>query len=438
MPFLKKTLKIIVINLFVFFGLLLFIFLATEGILSLTGFQTRLDPQVYLKNQANQDQQVDNRSRFKIPHVSSQKVDPIITLTTNRLGMRGEDPPQSFNDRFSLMAMGGSTTACIVLSDGTTWVDLLGKKLNKSYEPFWYANAGVDGQSSQGHIDFLKSFIKEGVKPDVILFLIGANEQNDYYFGQENPIDYGSKPGENYVKKVSNLPFKGVFESFTFELFNFFHRYRDFSLTFLYLSEHYRQRMAESLNIGHHYLPEFYEKGVDTSDFGQLDEYEVHLKKLETRDDNMVFIQKELAKQKKNQVRVEENLRELIAISREAGSEPIFLTQPALFGPAIDPRTGVNLGRMILQAGNVGWGQGLAGNEMWTMLETYNDIIRRVAQDLGVKLIDMAQFMPKDSLYYYDYVHYTKPGAQKFTEILYNNICPYFKDKYPEYSQGGC
>ncbi|MBI5184573.1 MAG: hypothetical protein HZA01_02450 [Nitrospinae bacterium] len=92
-------------------------------------------------------------------------------------------------------------------------------------------------------------------------------------------------------------------------------------------------------------------------------------------------------------------LSALVKISRDHGIEPIFITQPVLFGNAIDDVTNVDLGRLKINDSN--------GRLEWEILELYNDATRELEKEAGVLVIDLAKDLPKSSRYYYDFIHYT-------------------------------
>lgn len=368
-------------------------------------------------------------------------MDPYIEIKRNSLGFRGKEPNKSIPELFSIITMGGSTTECVVLSDGSTWPDILEQKLSLNISDLWVGNAGVDGQSSFGHIPYLEESVAPK-KPKVILFLIGANEQNQYYLDEhtsERTVDFGVDEKTNYDIKPVHHPRvkKGYYISLFFRWVN---RHRDSSSIFLTLAELRRRHLAQ-------FIPNSY-KTVDFEKLKQrpdllLEHYtfnnqevqlsgevEIDLRKLPQKSRDISRVLNELRAQVDYKKKVRSNLQRLIDLSRANQALPVFITQPALFGNGKDPETGVNLATMELQSGNVGWGHGLSGLEMWTMLEAYNNIVREVAKQNKVKLIDLAKQMPKNSLYYYDFIHYSKPGAQVVSEIIYKELCPYLSETF--------
>lgn len=47
-----------------------------------------------------------------------------------------------------------------------------------NFKDLWINNAGLDGQSTFGHIFLMKDYIKK-LKPKVVLFLVGSNDRGN-------------------------------------------------------------------------------------------------------------------------------------------------------------------------------------------------------------------------------------------------------------------
>ncbi|MDQ6763531.1 MAG: hypothetical protein M3015_13005 [Bacteroidota bacterium] len=58
---------------------------------------------------------------------------------------------------------------------------------------------------------------------------------------------------------------------------------------------------------------------------------------------------------------------------------------------------------------------------IWQVLEMYNDEIRKMRSH-GTAVIDLAAAMPKNSKYYYDFMHYTNAGAEKVASIISDSL----------------
>jgi len=114
----------------------------------------------------------------------------------DRFGLRGLDGPP--RDVF-ILTVGGSTTDQRYLSTDRTWQEVLQSKFERSGGSFDVVNAGIDGQSTVGHIkNFSQWFNRiEGLRPKYVLFYIGVN---DFYIGEDNIWD-------------ANLEKKNIFKS---------------------------------------------------------------------------------------------------------------------------------------------------------------------------------------------------------------------------------
>lgn len=128
-----------------------------------------------------------------------------------------------------------------------------------------------------------------------------------------------------------------------------------------------------------------------------------------------------------------DRLKQLIQISRDNGIEPVFITQPALYGKAIDDVTKVNLAKIKVFGSIM-----MDGELSWEWLEILNDVTRNVALSNNIFLIDLASNLPKSSKYYIDFHHHSNEGNKKIAEILYGELCPYLTVNYSDYLIENC
>jgi lysophospholipase L1-like esterase len=314
-----------------------------------------------------------------------KKLDDIVIHTKNSLGFRGDDPPVDFEKHFTLITVGGSTTECSFLSDGKTWTDILGRKLKEDFKKVWINNAGFDGHSTFGHILLMKNYIVN-LKPDVVLFLVGANDQG---IARLNEFD------ESVIKDHF------VFNSIR----GFVKSMANYSEVFALADNLYKQARARLVGITHNVI-----------------NFEVMKKRgnVNTLSNEQKKAREYLLSKHKNiySKDYEKRLRSLLRISLNNGIEPVLITQPALMGNFIDDVTGANFSSTVF---------------LWNVLEIYNDVTRRVGSENNVFVIDLAREMPKSSKYYYDYLHYTNEGAEKVAEIIYNNLYSFLTKKYKRY-----
>jgi len=126
----------------------------------------------------------------------------------------------------------------------------------------------------------------------------------------------------------------------------------------------------------------------------------------------------------------QQRLAALVASSREHGMQPVLVTQPLLYGAGVDPTTGVDLATVRIRD--------LGGSTAWRLMERYNDVTRRLGRVADVPVIDLAAEMPKDSRYYYDWMHYTPAGSEMVANVIASHLCPIVHARFPDHSTGDC
>lgn len=62
----------------------------------------------------------------------------------------------------------------------------------------------------------------------------------------------------------------------------------------------------------------------------------------------------------------------------------------------------------------------LNGLTYWEILQQYNQETKDIASKNNIPVIDLAELMPKNSLYYYDFIHYTNEGAAVVSQIIFD------------------
>jgi lysophospholipase L1-like esterase len=309
------------------------------------------------------------------------KLPPQTVHTKNSLGFRGAPPPANFQDYLTIITIGGSTTECFYLTDGRTWPDILGQKLSRAFNRVWIDNAGLDGATTYRHLILMEDYLIK-LRPKVVLFLIGINDVGAGDIAAAEPRQ------EHYLRRMWRALL-----------------YR--SEVYCLAQNFYHYLIAQSRGLRH--------QEIDLRKVGTLD----HLP--------AVTAQTRLQDYRTNSLpffaaRVEK----LIKICRDRGIEPVLITQPTLYGPGVDPVTGVNLAAVKL-------GNHLNGGLMSKIVNLYNEVTRQEAQTHRVLLIDLAREMPRNSAYYYDYLHYTEAGAAEVAGIVDRRLEPFLARRYPSF-----
>jgi lysophospholipase L1-like esterase len=319
--------------------------------------------------------------RHLLVNRDNPRLDPQIVFSKNSVGFRGEDPPRDFDSRLHLLAVGGSTTECWYLSDGKDWPLVLGRLLAADFDGLWLNNAGLDGHSSFGHLVLMKQLVAK-LRPRVVLFLVGVNDVGRALLKlQDRAL---SDPQADTV--ANRLGRQSVLFS-----------------TLLNLE---RRAQAEKLQLGYR---------------------EVDLRATPKLLSGKARRAEALAGLAALAPAYRERLAELVQVCRTAGIEPVFLTQPALYGPAIDPLTGVDLG--ALEVDRV---RGMNGRMAWEQLELYNQVARDLGRQREVLVVDLAQRMAKRSDFFYDYHHFTNQGAEEVARLTREDLMPWLASRFPE------
>lgn len=350
---------------------------------------------VEMRLQGNRIQLTTNH-KLIIENEKYEKLDKVIRHTKNAIGFRGDNPPLAFDQHLTVMAVGGSTTECYYLSDGDTWPERMVEPLNKDFRAVWVNNAGLDGHSTYGHAYIMRDYIA-AIKPKLVTFLVGVN---DVGLDKSSPFDNAFI---NVVKFWRDQPVP--------EKPSLWQAIRSRKQVLNTLAQ-YSHVVNLGLTIGRSLAASKGGLGHGQLDFKTIPPVGLtaEQRKAQLDEQRQKFIPL-----------FEQRLTQLIEVTKALEIEAVLITQPALWGRGIDPATGVDLGPI--------------SDFYWDRLELYNDVTRRVGAEKGVPVIDLARQMPKDSTYFYDWFHYTKPGAAKVGEIVAAGLEPILAAKFPQFKK---
>jgi lysophospholipase L1-like esterase len=314
---------------------------------------------------------------YVIKNMNFPGLDPEIKYTKNSLGFRGDEIPKDFEKYLSFIAVGGSTTECSFLSDDKTWPYLLGERLKNKFKNVWINNAGLDGHSTFGHQILLQDYIAK-IRPRFVLFLIGLNdiERADLRFGYDDK--FINQKRLNWKDRLAQKS----------ELANLM----------LNMVRAYRARRR-----------------------GLVIKHELDLNKTQKLILSDDFCKAELEKQKDYLEGYKIRINNLIEISKKNHIEPIFISQPLLWGMGneLEKETDVSAVKITDK-----WNGGL----YWQVLELYNNKLRSTCQEKATFFIDLAKEMPKNPKYFYDGMHFTNNGAEKVAEMVSAKIIEYLQN----------
>ncbi len=306
--------------------------------------------------------------------------------TKNSLGFRGPEPPKDWNNHLTVLAVGGSTTECYFLSDGTDWPAVLARRLRPALPNLWVNNAGLNGHSTYGHQALLDNYLLQ-LKPNVILFLIGIND-----VGKDKMDGFDNALVRNAYVNLDGSWWKNTART---------------------IAQNSELISTVRLII----------RGVKTQKLHYGDNLYIPVRPADTLTLPPARIQAEVDSRKPYLKPYRERIQLLVTTCRKAGIEPILITQPLLVGFARDSTTQTDLAKFRLHDTE-------NGELSWKRLELYNIVTREVAASQGVHMIDLDRDLAKKSEYYYDEMHYTEAGANKVSEIIARDLGPYLKARY--------
>ena len=126
---------------------------------------------------------------------------PIVEYRRDWFGLRG-----SFNDpaEIDILTVGGSTTDQRYVGEGETWQDILQARFFESGIELVLGNAGVDGQSTVGHLKNFDWWFPEipGLQPRYVLYYVGLNDLYVGIEGTEYDQILGSAPAGSFLSEI--------------------------------------------------------------------------------------------------------------------------------------------------------------------------------------------------------------------------------------------
>jgi len=308
------------------------------------------------------------RNRLEIHTAGLKGVSLAGLNTTNRWGLRGDEPPSDWENHYTILTIGGSTTQCFFLDDHKTWPYLLQTRLRTQYPDVWVGNGGLDGHTTRGHLVFMEEIIPK-IKPSAVIFLTGIND-----------LGYSTNETERAVANANQVERTGW-------------RYRMFARSrLLQVMSTWKQivfdraTVVKSRETGHqalvlHPLPGKEQLPADLrSLLPALGEYRA-------------------------------NIRRLIADARATKVRPVFLTQPLLFDDT-DYWRGVTHQFYWMRRMK----RTYSCATYWKLLDIYNKELLRTCREEHVECFDLASAIPHSDQYFYDSVHFNERGAALVAE----------------------
>lgn len=284
-----------------------------------------------------------------------------ITYSRDRFGLRGWYPSP---DSIDVLTVGGSTTDQRYIADGLTWQDALKEAYARNGSALVVVNAGVDGQSTYGHIknfDWWFPYVPN-LRPRFILYYVG---HNDLHKDHGDPFDDMWNEAGGLLQQLQ-------------EKSAIVHLVRTMKGAL----------MARRLNIGHKRI-DF--KACNWTNRGLHRDWE--------------FMASRLASYA-NRVRI------LVRRTRELGAEPIFVSQPSrMFRWRNGTLEGIDTEGVYdsLQYNGV---------DYYHMLRRLDQVTESVCASERAMFIDLSTMCDWEDKDFYDFGHMTPEGARKVGDAL--------------------
>jgi len=364
-----------------------FVLVAAEVILSARAVPAAVRYSVYPPNQS-----------------VSVKVDPNVTpgvegdalFEINAIGTRG--PLLRSDDQVRILAIGGSTTECFVLSLEESWPWLLGRTLGeRTGKRVWVGNIGRAGRTSRQHYFDAKYVAPQFGTVDVAVLLVGINDlfnrmiQGEAFdAGDVVKLDAGGEYLETALQ-VSDI------EDGWFARLQLVRRGRRALEAMKLLSPKEREvRRLLSQTLPDYYLWSREQRALRGSTL-----------------DGIPPMEEAIAEYGRN-------LSLIVDLLRARGTVPVLVTQPALWRDNLSEReTG------LLWIGSAdGWPPNRTGGPYYSvramaaMLAMYNDALRRIGAEKKVEVVDLAAGVPADLDTFYDDVHFNESGARRVAAAI--------------------
>lgn len=298
--------------------------------------------------------------------VNLSGVSSIAHNTTNQWGLRGDEPPENWNEYFTVVIIGGSTAQCYYLDDHKTWPYLLQEKVKSFVPKTWVGNGGISGHSTRAHILFVREAVSK-IRPKAAVLMVGIN---DLWYSMNDEARKLGSPAERIGWKYFILGNSRLVQ-----------------VLFLWKIILFDHVVVLEKSANADFVPE------------------PLVQEMEIPNDLRLLVPSLDAYAK--------NIRTLIMDLKSLNVRPIFLTQPLLFDES-DRWKSV-----------VGWEYSVGGVKGKLSAATYAKLLNIFNQELirtcradSVEVFDLASEIPHSSEVFYDTMHFNEKGANIVAEKI--------------------
>lgn len=318
-------------------------------------------------------------------------------FSINSEGLRGEEfsPEQSYR----LLAIGGSTTECLILDDSEAWPYLVQQMVNaqQSHLKLWVGNAGKSGHNTRHHILQVQRLLAQYERIDVILLLTGINDLTLRLREDTGYVPY-AEVSDDVRLQVVQMAF-AMFPSW--ESVGPFYKRSELWRRLKLLKEKLLSPWAA-------YMQD--ERG------GNLVRWRANRSQATEVIDALPDLDSALRE-------YSDNLRMIVQSAKERRTRVILMTQPVLWEPGLPD----DLAK-LLWLGGIGDFQAAPGSRYYSvdalsrMMAAYNQTLMGLCRQEEVECIDLASQLPHSSAAFYDDVHFNEQGSRKVANIVSRHL----------------
>jgi lysophospholipase L1-like esterase len=300
--------------------------------------------------------------------------------TSNDEGYRSKHKLEE--GRYGILALGGSTTECTYIGEKANWTFLLEEKLNAQLNTeVTIANVGSAGMSSEHHVVQLERLEPQLGHVNAVIILVGIN---DFIKSLYSPEHFSLDKRTLLAKAFAKYP-RSENEKW-YQRTELWMHYRDFRVVRAKKRHGAIKSFVTTISKRRNALKNARVSSVGLSLNNALAEYS-------------------------------SNIQSIVDYCRDRNIMPILITQPTLWHHGMSEREFelTALGAYIEGDSTYSasaYEQGMNG---------FNNVLREFAND-SVRVIDLANILPKDTIHLYDHCHFTMEGSYAVSEILLSDL----------------
>jgi hypothetical protein len=325
----------------------------------------------------------------------------------NSHGIRGPDFDAG-EAQYRILAMGGSTTECLYLSESESWPQLLQEALGSTAEGWvtWVGNVGRSGMNARDHVVHVKYLVPQYPKIDALLVLVGVNDltlalQQGQTYVTPPPILDEQAEQEQIRRAFLMAPGRLLSPTTDYWLDPNAPWYKGTAIW--QLLKRARLRLTVRLTGG----------GLYQDTEGRVySQWRNNRKNASEIIDSLPNLQPALDEYRRN-------LDAIVTLANEYDTRLILMTQPTLWRDDLPDKD-----RDLLWLGGIGDFMTRAGRPYYSVgalaqaMLRFNETLLGVCEDRNVECVDLAARIPKDASMMYDDAHFTELGSRTVAQVI--------------------